>query len=207
VKVQVPTIGALIGGLFGEWDVDVSVAGYRNGGARRFETTPKWRRDLTIRLPSLAGILRDPAALLSRFEEASKRFRLGVEADFDGDGSSDVALLTEAKDRIEVWTGRSPLAGHADSDEAILRRILFEEKDAVWDIDRILAAIGGLAEARFLEKTGGRPPDRSIPAPPGGKVLALEAADLDGDRKAEVLAVSSPAWPDNRLRFTVLRPR
>jgi hypothetical protein len=40
VRVQVPTIAALLRGIFGEWDVQVSAVGYLSKDGRSFEATP-----------------------------------------------------------------------------------------------------------------------------------------------------------------------
>jgi hypothetical protein len=70
-----------------------------------------------------------------------------------------------------------------------VREILFEDSDRVWDVDRVVSALGGFAQRRAALLTGGRPPDRTVPLrdPEQSEVVELECADLDGDGADEVI--------------------
>src|SRR5204862_7175286 len=89
VKVQVPTIATLVRGVFGEWDVDVSAAGYLNQGGKGFETSPSLKSEIVLRLPSILRLLKEPEKFLQRFEDVRNRFRVSTWGDFDGSGTRD----------------------------------------------------------------------------------------------------------------------
>jgi hypothetical protein len=189
IRVTLPTRAALVLGIFDEWDVPIGVAGYRNLGQGRFETTPKWKNELKLRLPSILGLLRNPAALIERFESIEKRFRVGVRGDFDGDRSSDVALATEDQRAVEVWLVGGGGAALRDEGERWLRELLFDEPNAVWTLERLFAGLSGLAERAIALQTGARPADLRIElrAATEGALSSLEATDFDGDGRDELL--------------------
>lgn len=189
VKVQIPTLATLLRGLFGEWDVHIRALGYRNVGAARFETSPSLSNDLALRLPGIVGLIKNPEKFTQRFEELEKRFRAGARGDVDGDGGQDILLITPDGKALERWMGRPGAAAAEASAERELRTLLFGEADAVWDIERMLAMLGNIAERQVALATGGRPPDGSLPLPDPSttEVHGVECADLDGDGACEVV--------------------
>jgi len=191
LKVQVPTVATLIFGLVGEWDVEISAVGYPSREGRSFATTPAWRGDLIVRLPALLGVIKNPDALLSRFDEVGRKFRTGVRGDFDGDGTADQLLVSENRARIDFWKGQSDVDAGFDEDdlEAALRQLFFEEENRLWDLDRILEFIAGFAEERATRMTGGRPPDGGFALRPvaGATLRGVDAGDLDGDGRDEAV--------------------
>lgn len=207
LKVQVPTVATLLRGLFGEWDITVGAVAYRNQGGKGFETSPSRRAEVVVRLPSIVRILKNPAEILTRFEELSSRFRIVVRGDFDGDGSEDLGLVSSDGGRIEVWLGSgSGGASALDSDRA-LREVFFEGSDAVWDLDRILLWIGGVADRQVALETGGRAANVSLELrdPESMRLETLEAGDLDGDGRAELVAGYSNADGSPGATYDVLR--
>ena len=115
--------------------------------------------------------------------------RSGARGDVDGDGAQDILLITPEGKALELWQGRPGDAPLDGSDAFDLRDLLFGEPDAVWDIDRALAALGNFAERRVALATGDRPPDRSfsLPDPAKTEVHGVECADFDGDGASEVV--------------------
>ena len=188
-KVQVPSVGELLRGLLREWDVRIDAIGYASRAGRGFDPSPRWRSSVSVRLPAILSIARDPEALITRFEAVGRRFRTPVEADFDGDGAIDVALVGEDRTRIELWRARETGAGGAESDEKILRRLLFEDERKEWDIERILGWLGDYAALRVERTTGGRPPDATFALRDRAafELESLEPADADGDGGHELL--------------------
>ena len=205
VKIQVPTVATLVRGLVSEWDIQISAAGYRNAGAGTFETKPDWKSDLTVRLPSLVRILRDPAAIVHRLEDVGARFRIPIWAELDGDGSRDLVLVSDDQGRVDVWQGRG--TAEVIDTERLLRELLFEERDRVYDLDRAVLWLASLADRRTAVQTGGRPPDRSLTLRPASeaRLAAIEVGDFEG-RGLEVLAVGYEARADGRLIIDFLRP-
>jgi len=189
VKVQIPTLAALLRGLFGEWDVHIRALGYRNVGAGKFETSPSLTNDLALRLPGIVGLIKNPEKFTKRFEELEKHFRVGARGDVDGDGLDDVLLITPDGKALERWMGRPGDVVPEKSAERELRTLLFGEAGSVWDIERVLATLSSFAERQVALTTGGRPPDGSLPLPDPGEteVHGVECADLDGDGAREVV--------------------
>jgi len=190
-RLVVPTVVAIMRGLFAESEIEIRVAGYRSEKGRGFEKTPTWKSELKVRLPEIVGVMRNPEALIRRFEEATSKFRDSVTGDFDGDGESDVAMVTPDHTRVEIWRKMDREAARKGFSD--FRFFLFEDPNRVWTIERILSWLGGEAERRAANLTGDRPPDaahtlRDPDRHALGPVLAL---DLDGDGRSEVILITS----------------
>jgi len=189
LKVHVPTIGTLIVGAMRSFDVEIDALGYASRKGRTFERSPTWKSRLTVRVPALVKILKNPGALLARFEDVGRKFRLTHEADLDGDGSKETVMASEDRTRIDIWHGdKTPAAEWPDYDK-VIRRVLFEEQDTRWDIDRILQFLGSLAEQRSRRLTGGRSPDTSytLRDPGAYQYRTLVVGNFDGDARAEIV--------------------
>jgi len=208
IKVQVPTIAALVRGIFGEWDVEVAAAGYLSQGGRAFEDKPSKRGELAVRLPAILRLVRNPESFLKRFEDVGARFRRSVWGDFDGSGVRDVVLASEDGSRLELWlSGSDAQKGGRELDgEALLSQLLFEDPQRVWDLDRIAGWLGGIAERRTAILTGGKPSVAQFPIRPWdeARIEKLEAADLDGDGRDEIVLAYTLLSGGERV-FDVLR--
>jgi hypothetical protein len=208
VKLQVPTLATLLRGLFGEWDVRIGALGYRNKGDATFETAPKWSNELTMRLPGIVGLVKNPEKILERFTELEKRFRVSSRGDVNGDGELDVLVASEDRKRLDVWYG-APGAGRDTRGERKVREILFDDKNTSWDVDRVVAALGSLAQRQVALLTGERKPDWSLELrdPAKFELGALECADFDGDARAEVLVGYRRVQGGRAVVFDVLARR
>ncbi|MEO6708723.1 MAG: VCBS repeat-containing protein, partial [Planctomycetota bacterium] len=228
IKVQIPTIAAIVRGVFSEWEVEVTAAGYLSKEGLRaarapspgaeprgseperrvFEATPSKRAELAVRLPSILRLIKNPESFLKRFEEIGARFRRSVWGDFDGNGVRDVVLATEDGLQVELWlSDETEEAGSRSLDgEALLAQLLFEDPERVWDVDRIAAWLGGLAERRTDALTGGKPSTAQFPlrSRTDASITSLEAADLDGDGRAE-LVLRYALIPSGAVVFDILR--
>jgi FG-GAP-like repeat len=207
IKVQVPSIASILRGLVATWSVDVEAIGYRNDGQGGFETTPKWRNTLSFEVPSILSILKDPDKIVKRFEGVGKKFRQPCEGDFDGDGVQDLAFVSEDGQRLEVWRGQRDLEKEAlEPVETVIRRVLFEDENSTWDLDRLLQWMSTAGDRKISILTGGREPaakfalrDRSA-----WRLEELAAADVDGDGHAEIVLRYSAVGASRTSSFDVL---
>jgi hypothetical protein len=90
--------------------------------------------------------------------------------------------------------------------EEMLRRLLFEDPNKVWDIDRVVLWLGDLAERRTALLTGGRPAEGrfELRDKAEARLSALDCGDVDGDGREEVLLRYELRSP-TRTVFDVLR--
>ncbi len=204
LRIRVPTVGTILRGLVAEWEVEIGAVGYAGLGADGFAKRPSWESELAVRLPALIGVIRDPEALIRRFENVAERFKGSVTGDFDGDGNDDALLIRggsrasseeDADDdrehipRVDMWRGTEVLPD-TESGDRILGDVLFRDDNRTWTIDRLLAWIGSLAERRAARLTGGRDPDASLTLRGQGySDRHVHAADVDGDSRDEIVTV------------------
>ena len=195
MKVQVPSVGGLFIGALGGLEIEVTAVGYASKAGRGFETTPRWRSDITVELPSIVSIMKNPYALIQRFERASDAFDSSLDADLDGDGKGDVIVLDRAAGKIRVWYGaKNPTPVSKNDPDALMRHVLFEDKKRTWDVDRLVDLVGRVAQGNVGRRTGGRAADaemsiRAVDAQAGAKqvFLGVRTGDVDGDGRDELV--------------------
>ena len=119
----------------------------------------------------------------------ARKFRPQGTGDLDGDGRMDTVLLSEDKTRIDVWRGRRAGADGPDELDTVLRRLLFEEADKNWDIERLLGFFDALAGRRAAAITGGGEATARITLldPKRNELQDFALGDLDGDGRAEIV--------------------
>jgi hypothetical protein len=188
LRVQVPTFGTLLRGLVAQWDIDIAALGYQNLGGKKFDTTPKWKGDVSVRLPAILGLIKHPEELVRQFEDVAKKFRRTVPGDFDGDGRPDVALVAEKGERLDLYTSRAA-GGKDDNPESEIGDVFFGEASKVWELDAIIRWMGDLAERQASRHTGGGPPYASWALRPETEFerTGIEAGDLYGDGRSEIV--------------------
>ena len=208
IKVQVPTVATLLLGTLGEFEVEVDALGYRSEAGRAFEVQPVWRSSLTVRLPSIVKILRNPYAIIRRFEEVGERFVGTSEADLDGDGKPEVLQTDPQVGTLRIWLGRdNPKAPENQGSDAILRDVLFGEVEQAWNIDRLVEWMGRLADEDVTRRTGGRAPDLTLDLPKAAEGLfdGYAAGRFGRDGSPVLVLATRPADNVRTLRLSIHR--
>lgn len=187
-KVLVPTVADLLRALVSEWSIDVDAAGYKSKSGRAFETSPTWKSTIEVRLPAILKLAKNPEKFVKRFEDVGKKFRSPVEGDLDGDGASDVALRSEDRAFLDVWRARAA-QDLRQGDDALVRKLLFEDENKTWDIDRLVTFIGTYAERRIELITGGRAAEARIPLrdPATAHLEVITPGDIQGDKRVQLV--------------------
>ena len=188
-KLQVPSLGTLFKGLLFEWDIDIGSLGYANQAGKTFARKPQWKSETTIRLPSIMSLIKKPEAILDRFQEVGRKFRLVVTADLNGDGRADILMQSEDLAKLQFWLMETDTTDPQSADR-YLRGLLFEQEDRVWDIDRILDLLRSMAEDRRAQLTLNRQATGSFSLrdPDFYRLEKVIPADLNGDGRAEIIA-------------------
>ncbi|MEQ8764927.1 MAG: hypothetical protein RL885_13430 [Planctomycetota bacterium] len=189
LKVQVPTLATLILGLLTEWDIDITALGYASESGKTFSKSPTWRGELSVTLPSIVSILKDPEGLLRRFEAVGERFQESRQGDFDGDGAPDRLMLPQDGGRAELWRGAGGPSDPTAAFESLLRDVFFERERRDWSLDEVLGLLSRLADERTARLTGGREADTSITLrdPEAFLLTASGIGDIDGDGLDELV--------------------
>ncbi|MDZ4772363.1 MAG: VCBS repeat-containing protein [Planctomycetota bacterium] len=207
VRVVVPSLGTILRGLVSSWEIEMNAVGYQNSGERKFDTTPKWKSRITFTVPSILSIAKDPEKLLTRFEGVGKKFRLPAEGDFDGDGAADVALVSEDATTLDVWRGSGAASAvDDDANDQTLRRVLFEDENRAWDLDRLVAWLSSFGEQRVALVTGGREPNarHALRSKTEWRLASLAPGDVDGDGKSEIVLSYEALDGSGRAVFDVV---
>jgi len=183
LRVQMPTVATLLRGLVADWDIEISALGYANLGGKKFDTSAKWKGDLSLRMPSIIGMVRHPEDLVREFEGTAKRFRRVLPGDFDGDGRRDVAVGDEKDERVEFFTDAS---APGDDEERSFADVFFSSDKRTWELAEILRWAGDLAARQTARHTGGRPAYASWPLRPEAEFsrTGTYAGDFDGSGRA-----------------------
>lgn len=210
VRVIKPGVGTLIQGLLSEWEIQIDALAYPNTGKGTFGKEPNRRATVLVRLPPILDVIRNADKLIARFVSALRNLRTPIEGDYDGDGRVDIALLhddVDAKDRrIEVWlSAGGQLNPDALDQETLLRTLIFDTEDKLWTIDRTLDWLGSLGKGIAKDLHGNRPADhvhRFAPDDPL-RIDSIQAADLDGDGRDELLLLNRDKQAPLRCSATV----
>ena len=209
LKVQVPSAAGLVAGLVGGLEIDASALGYANEGGRTFGRTPKWRSTITLQIPSLTKVLKNPGKIFDRFEQAGKKFRVWRSADLNGDKIADTLLLSEDKRRLDYWQAKRALTSGEETIDfgKSIRSILFEDKNRTWDLDRIVQFVSDLADRRTEALTGGRKPTATLTLrdPRRFEFMDFITGDINGDGRDELVVRYAPGGLTNRPIFDVVK--
>jgi hypothetical protein len=205
-QVQVPGIGALVLGLVRSIDIDIRAVGYRSG-ADGFAGAPAWRRTVTLRIPPLLSLLSQQDELLQRFVAVLQKARPHVRGAFTAPGADDLAVVTEAGDALELHANAPRTTLDSKAGRRLLRELLFEDKDVVFDLDRVLRIIGGLVDQSAAGRTSGATPVRTIALrdPKLWRLDRLEAAPFQPAAPDAILAVYTNIAAPTTLAADILQ--
>lgn len=190
-QVQLPSIGSLLLGLVQSIDIDVRAVGYRSE-ANGFASLPAWRRTVTLRIPSLLSLLSRQEELVQRFLDILDKARPLVRGAFSAAEVSELAMVTPDGTALERYSSRSGVRDLSSaSGRRVLRRLLFEEENPVFDLERIFAVLAGLLDERQNRLRGDAVAEvtTALRDPSVWRVQRLIAADLDGIPGDEIVVV------------------
>jgi hypothetical protein len=158
LKLLIPSIGSLVASALGSLTIEVSAIAYAGTTGAKFESEAKWRNSLFIELPSLTTILKNPQAILQRFQEAGQTDSERIREDLDGDGALDILSMDGAAGHLQFWSGIKRLDREHAGDQ-LLKEILFDKDRTKWDLDKLVDLVERLADEDLRRDTQGRAPD------------------------------------------------
>ena len=208
-RVQVPGLASLVLGLVRSVDVDVRAVGYaseQDGFAKK----PRWRRTVTLRVPPLLSLLSRQDELIARFNGAIQEARISARGAFASEAGGDLVLVRDDDAVAELYDDVPP-APQLDSKDgvALMRRLLFEDEDTVFDIDRVFGLISGFVSQMSDQPVEDRTPlaECGLRDPEQWRLLLLRRAELDGAAGDELLAGYESTDGERRRAYDVIRWR
>jgi hypothetical protein len=208
-QVQLPGVGALLLGLVRSLDIDIRAVGYRSERGA-FANLPAWRRTVTLRIPPVLTLLGQQEELVQRFLDIVGKSRLGVRGAFTGATPSDLALVRTDGTGVELYPATTaPPRLDSARGRRLLRQLLFDDPDPVFDLDRVFALVSGFVDELSGSLVGDRAPLHALPLrdPAQWRLVDLLAGDFDGVPGEELVAAYTPADGDEQSArcYDVLR--
>ncbi|MFY9342187.1 MAG: VCBS repeat-containing protein, partial [Planctomycetota bacterium] len=161
-QVQLPGIGALLLGLVQSIDIDVKAVCYRSD-AGAFVNAPTLRRTVTLRVPPLLSLLARQQEIVQRFLDLLGKARPAVRGAFVSAAANDLAMVSSDGTALELFARTEAPTLASVEGRRQLRRLLFEDPDPVFDLERIFALISGLLAQRTATLTGDQQATAAIP--------------------------------------------
>jgi len=194
LKVKVPTLARLLQALFAKWEIRTESIGYQSKQGLRFELSSTWQGEVSLRLPSILSLINNPDVLTEL--DVQNQYGQPLHGDYNGDGLLDAAMVKKETGHYEFWFGREDTPetrpGIDDPKElgAKLRKLLFDQEDNVWDLERIKKALNSLLNEQVFVVTGGRDSDFQLTEFAGQQGVWAESVDADDDQRDELLFIS-----------------
>jgi len=194
-RVQLPGLGTILLGLVQSIDIDVRAVGYPSTESG-FARTPKWRRTVTVRVPPLLTLLSRQDELIDRFTNLIGKARISVRGVFHADSKSDLALVQEDLGAVDMFTDvAKPPALNTREGGRMLGKLLFEDEDTVFDIDRIFGLASGFLDLLSDHEVGERKPTASVKLRDADSwyLTTMMVGELDGEQGEELLVIYQSA--------------
>ncbi|HEX5053099.1 MAG TPA: VCBS repeat-containing protein [Planctomycetota bacterium] len=204
-QVQLPGIGSILLGLVQSIDIDIKAVGYRSvQGA--FENKPTWRRTVTLRIPPLLSLLSRQEELVQRFMDILGKARQGVRGAFVSATPTDLALVSEDGKTLELYAQSTAPSLGSKEGRKLLRELLFENPDTIFDLDRMFGLVSGLLDQRAAALTGESKVAAAVALrdPAVWHLDKLLAANVDGAAGDEVIAIYEADADPARRAYDVL---
>jgi len=188
-RVQLPDLATLVLGLVRSTDVGIRAVGYKSEGSG-FAKKPAWRRTITLRVPPLLSLLSRQEELITRFTKIFSEARVSARGAFAHPGQDDLVLMRQDAAVADLYPNvpRAPKLETADGIR-LLRRLLFEDEDTVFDLERVFGLITGFVSQASEQPGDERKPTASLQLrdPAQWRLVLKESAQLDGVAGDEML--------------------
>lgn len=201
-RVQLPGLASIVLGLVKSIEIDVRAVGYQSG-AEGFESTPKWRRTVTLVVPPLLSLLGRQEELVDRFTNLINKARISARGAFLKDDQEDLAVVTDDGTQVQLYpkVSAAPTLDSAEGSR-MLRELLFENDNPVFDLERLFGLASGFLDKMSDQAVGDRKPAASLPLrdPEQWFLIDLDAAEFDGKPGVELLLTyQDPKDPSRRV--------
>lgn len=188
-RVQVPDVASAVMGLVRSTDIDLRAVGYESEGDG-FAKKPRWRRTITLRVPPLLSLLGRQEELIERFTKIVGDARISSRGAFllpDGD---DLVIVSKDATTAQLFPGipRAPRLETADGIR-LLRRLLFEDEDTVFDLERLFDLVSGFISRLSDQPGAGREPAATLALrdPDSWQLILMQEAAMDANEGDEML--------------------
>lgn len=205
-QVQLPGIGTLLLGMVQSTDIDIKAVGYRSEDSG-FANTPTWRRTITLRIPSLLSLLNRQEELVQRFVDLINKVRPRVRGAFRDPAEQNLAMVSSDGKTLELYAGAPETGNDRKLASRELRRTLFEDRNPVFDLDRLFSLVAGFLDGSGALSGPNQKPIASLALrePERWQLLRLVAAELDGQPGLEIVAIYAAVGDEQQRAYDVLR--
>ena len=188
-RVQVPDVASALMGLVRSTDIDIRAVGYESEGDG-FAKKPKWRRTITLRVPPLLSLLGRQEELIERFTKIVGDARISSRGAFLRADGDDLVIVSKDAASAELFPGipRAPRLETADGIR-LLRRLLFEDEDTVFDIERVFDLVSGFVSRLSDQPGADREPAATLALrdPASWQLILMQEAAMDANDGDEML--------------------
>ena len=188
-RVQVPDVASALMGLVRSTDIDIRAVAYESEGDG-FAKKPKWRRTITLRVPPLLSLLGRQEELIERFTKIVGDARISSRGAFLRADGDDLVIVSKDAASAELFPGipRAPRLETADGIR-LLRRLLFEDEDTVFDIERVFDLVSGFVSRLSDQPGADREPAATLALrdPASWQLILMQEAAMDANDGDEML--------------------